>query len=249
VAGRQSGGDPDAVVSALPGLAHELQTVRRRLEALFADAQDFEFTVEEGKLWLLQTRAAKCTPWASLHIVCDLVDEGLIDPATAVQRLRGVDLDAIAHVRLVAPDEVEPIGRGMAAGMGVVSGRAALSVDSARRYAQRGDRVVLVRDEASTEDIAGVAVCDALVTAAGARTSHAAVVARQLGVVCVVSCEGLHLDTGRKKLGIGSHELNEGDVVTVDGDRGFVYEGALEVRRDVPRELIERVRSWQESPD
>jgi pyruvate, orthophosphate dikinase len=102
VAGRHATGDPEPLIAALPGLAHELQTVRRRLEALFGDAQDFEFTVEEGKLWLLQTRTAKRTPWAALHIACDLVDEELIDPATAVHRLGDYDLDSITRVRLAA---------------------------------------------------------------------------------------------------------------------------------------------------
>jgi len=180
VAGRQPGCDRDVAMAALPGLSHELQMVRRRLEAVFGDAQDFEFTVEEGKLWLLQSRAAKCTPWAELHIVCDLVDEGLIDPTTAEQRLRGFDLDGIARVSVVAKDAMEPIGQGIPAGTGVASGRAALSVEAALRYADRGDPVVLVRDEASTQDVAGFSVCSGLVTAVGGRTSHAAVVARQL---------------------------------------------------------------------
>ena len=245
VAGGLPGGDSDAVVAALPGLAHELQLVRRRLEALFADAQDFEFTVEEGKLWLLQARAGKCTPWAALHIVCDLVDEGLIDPATAVRRLRDIDLDGIARVSVAATDGVAPIGHGIPAGTGVASGRVALSVEAAHRYADRGDPVVLVRDEASTEDIAGFAVCSGLVTAVGGRTSHAAVVARQLGIVCVVSCDRLSLDTDRKRLSIGPHEFNEGDVITVDGNVGVVYNGELQVRREVPQELIDRVRGWQ----
>jgi len=245
VAGGQPGGDPDVAIAALSGLAHELQVVRRRLEALFGDAQDFEFTVEEGKLWLLQARAAKCTPWAALHIVCDLVDEGLIDPATAGQRMHGFDLDGIARVTVAAKDGAEPIGHGIPAGTGVASGRAALSIETAHRYADRGDPVVLVRDEASTTDVAGFPVCGGLVTAVGGRTSHAAVVARQLGVVCVVSCVDLVCDTDRRRVSIGPHELNEGDVITVDGDRGLVYEGELEVRREIPHELIDRVRGWQ----
>lgn len=177
VAGRHATGDPEPLIAALPGLAHELQTVRRRLEALFGDAQDFEFTVEEGKLWLLQTRTAKRTPWAALHIACDLVDEELIDPATAVRRLGDYDLDSITRV-LAAEDGAQPIAHGIPAGTGVATGRAALDVATARRYAEQGDPVVLVRDEASTEDISGLAVCRGLITATGARTSHAAVVAR-----------------------------------------------------------------------
>lgn len=135
VAGRQAAGDPEPLLAALPGLARDLQTVRRRLEVILDDAQDFEFTVEEGKLWLLQTRNAKRTPWAALRIACDFVDEGLIDPATAVQRLGEHDLDNISRVRLAAEADAHPIGRGMPAATGVATGRAALSLKSARRYA------------------------------------------------------------------------------------------------------------------
>jgi pyruvate, orthophosphate dikinase len=105
--------------------------------------------------------------------------------------------------------------------------------------------VVLVRDEASTEDISGLAVCRGLITATGARTSHAAVVARQLEVVCVVGCPGLSLDTGRRQLSVGSHQLNEGDMITIDGGRGLVYPGELEIRLERPGQIIERVRGWQ----
>jgi pyruvate,orthophosphate dikinase len=136
----------------------------------------------------------------------------------------------------------------MPAGTGVTTGRVAVTVETARRYAEHGDPVVLVRAEASTDDISGLAVCRGLVTATGARTSHAAVVARQLGVVCVVGCPGLSVDSERRRLNLGSHQLNEGDLITVDGDRGLVYQGELEVRLERPQELIERIREWKAAP-
>jgi len=247
VAGRYAAGDPEPLIAALPPLAHELQTVRRRLEALFGDAQDFEFTVEEGKLWLLQTRTAKRTPWAALRIACDLVDEQLIDPATALQRLHDYDLDAITRVHLAAEEQQQPIGHGTPAGTGVITGRAALSVDTVQHYTEHGDPVILVRDEASTQDISGLAICRGLVTATGARTSHAAVVARQLGVVCVVGCLGLSIDTDRKQLTFSPHQLNEGDLITVDGDRGLIFQGKLEVRLERPLDRIQRAREWQQT--
>jgi pyruvate, orthophosphate dikinase len=187
--------------------------VREQLEALFHDAQDFEFTVENGVLWMLQTRDAKRTPLAALRIACDLVDEGLIDPSTAVERLAGYGLDAISTARL--DTTATPIGCGLAAGNGVVSGRAALSVASARQLAARDDRVVLLRRTATTDDIAALAVCAGLVTAAGARTSHAAVVARQLGIATVVGCQELSIDVGRELVRFGGHEIAEGALVTV----------------------------------
>lgn len=244
VAGRHAAGDPEPLIAAVPGLGHELQVVRRRLESLFGDAQDFEFTVEEGRLWLLQTRTAMRTPWAAIQIACDLVDEELIDPATAVERLRDLELDRITRVRLAADEDTAPLAQGVPAGTGVTTGRVALTAEAARRYAERGEPVVLVRDEASTEDIAGLAVCDGLVTATGARTSHAAVVARQLGVVCVVGCLDLSFDAHRGRLRVGTVELNEGDTITVDGSHGLVYSGNLGVRTEQPTELIERVRGW-----
>ena len=223
VAGRHTAGDSEELIAAVPGLAHQLQQVRKRLEALFHDAQDFEFTVEDGTLWMLQTRSAKRTPLAALRIACDLVDEGLIDPNTAVQRLDGYDLDTIATARL--DTNVAPIGCGIPAGNGVASGRAALSVASARRLAGQGDPVVLIRGTATTDDIAGLAVCAGLVTTSGARTSHAAVVARQLGVVTVVGCRDMSIDTRGERVRFGEHEVAEGELITVDGDRGLVFAG------------------------
>lgn len=245
VAGRHATGDSDALIATVPGLAHQLQQIRKRLEAVFHDAQDFEFTVQDGILWMLQTRSAKRTPLAALRIACALVDEGLIDPCTAVQRLDGYDLDSISTARL--DTNVAPIGFGTAAGNGVASGRVALSVESAQRLAGTGDSVILVRSAATTDDIAGLAVCTGLVTAYGARTSHAAVVARQLGVVTVVSCRPMSIDLSRELVRFDEHEIAQGDAITVDGDDGRVFAGQLELTIDRPTALIERARAWQAS--
>jgi pyruvate,orthophosphate dikinase len=246
VGGRHSARDPELLIAAIPGLAHELQRVRRTLEAVFGDAQDFEFTVEEGKLWLLQTRAAKRTPWAALQIACDLVDEGLIDPKTALERLRPYDLDRIARVRLSPGTDVEPIGRGTPASAGVACGLIALDVEAALRLADRGEPVVLVREQASTDDVAALAVCRGLLTATGARTSHAAVVARQLGVACLVNCADLSVDLQARRLAVGTCWLDEGDPITIDGADGWLYTGALDVVEDRPTALVERVRAWEQ---
>ena len=245
VAGRHAVAEAEASIATLPGLAHELQSVRRKLEGLFRDVQDFEFTVEEGKLWMLQTRTAKRTAWAALRIACDLVDEGLIDTATAVKRLRSYELGSIARVRLADESGAEVLGRGTPASEGVASGRMALGIDAAQRLARDGGPVVLVRDEASTEDIAGFAVCRGVVTATGARTSHAAVVARQLGLACVVGCRDLSFDVDHRKVRLGQAELHEGGWITVDGATGLLYRGEPEVRVERPDEMIERVRAWQ----
>jgi pyruvate,orthophosphate dikinase len=248
VAGRRAVPETEASIVALPGLAHELQSVSRRLEGLFRDVQDFEFTVEEGKLWMLQTRTAKRTAWAALRIACDLVDEGLIDAATAVERLGSYDLDSISRFRLADESAAQIIGRGVPASDGVACGRMALGVGAAQRLSHRGDPVVLVRDEASTQDIAGLSVCRGVVTATGARTSHAAVVARQLGVACVVGCRGLSFDFDHGKVQTGHLEVREGEWITVDGATGLLYQGEPEVCIERPMELIERVQAWRAQP-
>ena len=243
VAGRHVAGGSERAIAAVPGLAHQLRQVCTRLEAHFHDAQDFEFTVEDGALWMLQTRNAQRTPLAALRIACDLVDEGLIDTNTAVQRLDGYELDTISTGRLDTNDE--PIALGTGAGSGVASGRAALSVASARRLKGRGEPVILLRGTATTDDIAGLAVCSGLVTAFGARTSHAAVVARQLGVVTVVGCRDMSIDVDGERVCFGDHEVAEDKFITVDGDSGRVFEGRLAMTIDRPTALIARVRAWQ----
>ncbi|HEX9034814.1 MAG TPA: PEP/pyruvate-binding domain-containing protein [Streptosporangiaceae bacterium] len=245
VGGRYSAPDPEALIGVVPGLGRNLQAARRTLEAIFRDAQDFEFTVEEGKLWLLQARAAKRTPWAALQIASDLVDEGVIDQATALERLRSYDLDDISRTGFGDGARPGPIGHGTPASHGAASGRIALDVPTALREAERHDPVILVRAETSTEDIAALAVCQGLVTGRGARTSHAAVIARQLGIACLVNCGSLSIDLSARRLRIGDVPLAEGDQVTVDGTAGAIYPGALELTEERPTELISRVRGWQ----
>jgi pyruvate,orthophosphate dikinase len=248
VAGRRTVPETEASIVALPGLARELQLVRRRLEGLFRDAQDFEFTVEEGKLWMLQTRTAKRTAWAALRIACDLVDEGLIDSATAIERLGPYDLDSISRARLADESSAQIIGHGVSASDGVGCGRMALGIGAAERLCRGGDPVILVREEALTQDIAGLAVCQGIVTATGARTSHAAVVARQLGVACVVGCRELAFDLDHGKVQTNGQEVREGEWITVDGATGLLYRGKSEICIERPVELIERVRTWRARP-
>jgi len=246
VAGRHGAEDPERLVDAIPGLAHELQRVRRTLELNFGDVQDFEFTVEDAKLWILQTRAAKPAAWAALQIACDLVEEGIIDQTTALERLSDFDLDEIRRVRLNPDMDVRPMARATPASSGVAVGRVALSVESALRLHEGGEPVVLVRQEASTDDIAALAKCQGFLTATGARTAHAAVVARQLGVTCLVDCRDLAIDGASSTLRFAGRVLPEGDLITVDGSDGCIYQGALELVEERPTDLVARVRGWQE---
>jgi pyruvate, orthophosphate dikinase len=247
VGGRHGSHDPDAQIAAVPGLADRLQTVRRALESVFGDAQDFEFTVEDGALWLLQTRAAKRTAWAALRIACDLVDDGVIDPPTALARLQAYDIDTISRSRLASDQEPQPVAQAVPASAGVACGRIALDVATATRFADAGQQVILVREQLSTDDIAGLSVCRRLVTAAGARTSHAAVVARHLGIACLVGCRELSINLGGQVVRIGSSELHPGDTITVDGTDGRIYVGELMLIDERPLELIARVRDWQQT--
>jgi pyruvate, orthophosphate dikinase len=249
VAGRHLVTNGESVIATVPGLCHELQTTRRALEGLARDAQDFEFTVEESRLWLLQTRNAKRTPWAALQIACDLVDEGLIDPPTALERLKAYDLNTITRARLLDANAIDAATRAIPASTGITAGRVALSATTARHYAEQGDAVVLVRHEASTEDIAALTHCRGLLTATGARTSHAAVVARHLGIVCVVGCRDLTIDPVKAQLRINDSFFDEGAMITVDGDTGDIYERALELKEERPVDLIARVRTWQTTPN
>jgi pyruvate,orthophosphate dikinase len=244
VAGRHSAGDRELLRRRFPELHAELLRVRRRLEAIFRDAQDFEFTVQEGALYLLQTRDAKRTPWAALRIACDLVDEGLVDEATALQRLAGLDLDTVRRIRLSTGD-TPPLTIGVPASPGAASGRIALDPEHARAIATRGDRAVLVRQDMVTDDMPALESVVAVLTARGVRTAHAAVVARQLGISCVVGCRELRIDPEERRCAFGGRVLAEGALITVDGDSGAVYEGELTTVVERPVDLLGRVEAWR----
>jgi pyruvate,orthophosphate dikinase len=192
VSGRRTPDTEDTIARALPALPGELSAVLQRLEREFRDVQDVEFTVEDGKLWMLQTRAAKRTPRAALKIAIDLVHQGLIDKKEALARLADIDLDALVEVRLAADEP--PVLTGIAASGGIAVGRAAFDAPSAERLAAGGDPVILMRPDTSTADVAGFAAAAGIVTAVGARTAHAALVARQMGKPCIVGCNELAID-------------------------------------------------------
>jgi pyruvate,orthophosphate dikinase len=230
----------------LPEAMDELGRVSRALESHFGDAQEFEFTIEDGTLFMLQTRVAKRTPWAALRIAVEQVEAGLIDPEAALGRLEGVDLDRVEELNIVRPEELEYLASAVPAGIGVAVGRIALDVETAERQAAAGEPVVLVRAETATSDIAGIVACAGILTAVGGRTSHAAVVARQLGKVCLVGCTEIAFDLQARRCKIGGRELAEGDWVCLDGNTGRVFAGqpALVARR--PAEWLQIVESWKQ---
>jgi pyruvate,orthophosphate dikinase len=244
VAGRRTSTDPDRLRRALPSVFDELQAVAGRLEAQFHDAQDFEFTVQEGRLYLLQTRPAKRTPWAALRIAVDMVEEGLITPGAALARLDAIDAGAVVRTRFVAP-EAAPLGTATVASPGAASGPIAFTSAMAERLAAGGTPAILVRPATETGDIAGMAPAAGILTASGSRTSHAAVVARQLGKVCLVGCGALVMDLARPSCRIGEVVLEEGEVISLDGNSGAIYRGAIEVVRERPERELAIVAGWR----
>ena len=245
VSGRRTAQGADELLQRLPAVHMELEQIRHDLEALFGDAQDFEFTVQEGKLFLLQTRDAKRTPWAGLRIALDLAAAGVITRADALGRIAPYDLQAITRHELAVESFHGALARGIPAGPGIAVGRVALDADAAIRMAGAGDPVILVRRDTSTSDLAGMAVANGILTAIGSRTSHAAVVARHLDKVCVVGCSAICIEAAPRRIHIGAQRIDEGDVLALDGNDGRVYVGRVEVIERRPIELLATVAAWR----
>lgn len=241
VAGRRRTDAGARLRRVLPALHTRLEQVGATLEGLFGDAQDFEFTLQSGTLWLLQARAAKRTPWAALRIAVDLVAEGLLTPAAGRHLLEGVDLAAAVRTRFADPGPV--IARAQIAGLGVASGRIALDTEAAARLSASAP-VILVRAETATEDIEGMARAAGILTATGSRTSHAAVVARQLGRVCLVGCEALTIDLAARSCTLGGRVFAEGDFIALDGNEGTIHDGAPAILTERPEAELAVIASW-----
>jgi pyruvate,orthophosphate dikinase len=246
VAGRLAIRETDRLQSTLSVIWERLEKVRRQLEAMFNDVQDFEFTVQNGQLYLLQTRTAKRTPWAALKIACDFVEEGLIQPNEALSRLEAINLEKVARSHLSGVQNAQ-LAQATIAGIGVAAGRIALDGEAAKRFTDNGEPAILVRRETTTADITGMADAAGILTALGGRTSHAAVVARQLGKVCLVGCAEVSVDPGRRTCRIAQQEFTEGDWLTLDGNSGAVYGGRLEVTLERPEVELATISRWRES--
>jgi pyruvate,orthophosphate dikinase len=245
VSGRRTARGAEDLARVLPHVHAEIEALRARLEQLFGDAQDFEFTVERDRLFLLQTRAAKRTTLAALRIAVEMVEAGLIDRSTALDRLSGLDLNGLELRRLAPPNGDEPLGRGIPASPGVAVGPIALDSAAAQALAEAGTPPILVRPDTATSDLAGMSVAAGTLTATGSRTSHAAVVARQLDRVCIVACHDLAVDVGRRRCRLGGRPLQEGDVLSLDGSRGWVYAGDVPIVRERPTRHLELVKTWR----
>jgi pyruvate,orthophosphate dikinase len=246
VSGRAVGSDTERLFWALPEIGQELHRISVVLEEEYGDAQEFEFTIQEGVFYLLQTRTAKRSPWAALRIAVELVEEGLVDKDVALARLGGLDLGEIRQQRLSVEGN-EPLCQGQSAGGGVATGPLAFDIEAARRFAREGRPAVLVREDMSTSDIAAIALSTGVLTVRGNRTSHAAVVARQLGKACITGCTPLQLDPARGLALFGDRSLAEGETVTVDANTGRVYTGAAEVVSERPTKWLTEIAKWHRS--
>ncbi|BEH02366.1 MAG: pyruvate, phosphate dikinase [Propionibacterium sp.] len=228
----------------LPEAYHELLDTMARLEGHYKDMQDLEFTIENGKLYMLQTRNGKRTAAAALKIASDLVDEGVIDKAEALRRIEPAQLDQLLHPAIDPSNTAKPITKGLPASPGAAVGGLVFDADTAAEKGEKGEAVVLVRYETTPDDIHGVLVAQGVLTAHGGMTSHAAVVARGFGKPCVAGATTIKIDVEGKKLTIGDHVFNEGDVVTLNGSTGEVFGEALKLIPPRINEDFQRVVAW-----
>ena len=233
----------EALSRSLPEAAAQLREALRRLEQDFADIQDVEFTIENGKLWMLQTRAAKRTPQAALRLAIDFVKEERIAMAEGLRRLDGVDLDALVNKRLVIAGE--PLGHGTCASSGIAVGRAVFDSESAARLAASGEPVILVRPDTTTADFGGFAIAAGIVTAVGGRTAHAALVARQMGKPCIVGCAALSIDVAGRCAELACATIKEGDWLSIDGEAGAIYLGRGDVITERPEAELAEIARWR----
>jgi pyruvate, orthophosphate dikinase len=228
----------------LPEAYDELLETMGSLELHYRDMQDIEFTVEEGRLYLLQTRTAKRTAAAAIKCAVDMAAEALIDRDEAVARIDPTQLDQLLHPRLDPDAQFEVAAQGLNASPGAASGKIVLDADSAEERGKAGEAVILVRWETTPDDIHGLIQAQGVLTAHGGMTSHAAVVARGMGKPCVAGVEGLEIETGRKTVRIGGHELHEGDVLTIDGGTGRVIVGEVPLVPPAINEDFETILGW-----
>jgi pyruvate,orthophosphate dikinase len=245
VSGSRTPETEEAIARSMPRIAAQLRETLARLEHEFADVQDVEFTIEDGKLWMLQTRSAKRTPLAAIRFAADFVRQGMITPREALKRLDGLDVNALSRSHLV--NAGNPIAHGVGASPGIAIGRAAFSPESAQGLADGGDPVILIRSNISTADVAAFSVSAGILTAVGGRTAHAALVARQLGKTCVVGCTPLSIDGSGRHASLADAAIKEGDWLTLDGDAGHVYLGRCEVAVERPDAELAAIESWRKA--
>jgi pyruvate, orthophosphate dikinase len=233
----------------MPKVYKQLEAVRQRLEKHYRDMQDMEFTVENGKLYMLQTRTGKRTAAAAFRMAVDMANEKLINAEEAITRIAPEDIERLFYPVLDPKlERKELASRQFASGInavpGAAVGKAVFTAEEAEKWAARGEKVVLVRRETSPEDVGGMFVAQGILTATGGKTSHAAVVARGWGKCCIVGAEKIDIDAATRKMVAGGKTIKEGDWITLDGGDGSVYTGQIELQRPEPPKAYETLMKW-----
>ena len=229
VAGVRTPRKIDQLKDELPEAYDKFVEICNKLEDHYRDMQDMEFTIEDKKLYMLQTRNGKRTAKAALTIACDLVDEGMISEEKAVKLIDPRNLDTLLHPQFdsEALKSTEPIGKALAASPGAACGKIVFTADDAKEWKEKGEKVILVRLETSPEDIEGMKAAQGILTVRGGMTSHAAVVARGMGTCCVSGCSEIAMDEENKKFTLAGKEFHEGDWLSIDGSTGKIYDGII----------------------
>ena len=250
---------------SMPKIYDELFKIKNKLEQHYSDMQDIEFTIQEGKLWMLQTRVGKRNGVAAIKMAVDMHHENMIDKKTALMRVNPNQLDELLHPALdkTSEDNATKLTKGLPAGPGGAKGRVVFTADDAESWNAKGENVILVREETSPEDVHGMHAAEAILTARGGMTSHAALVARGWGKCCIVGCNELNISVEKKQLAIGDDIIKEGDWITMNGTLGVVYLGQLDLIPADPDKNLEykelmtwadefrklKIRTNAESPD
>ena len=234
------------MAEVMPEVYEQFKDVCATLESHYRDMQDMEFTIENRKLYMLQTRNGKRTAQAALKIACDLVDEGMRTEEEAVAMIDPRNLDTLLHPQFdaAALKAATPLGKGLGASPGAACGRIVFSAEDAEMWAGRGEKVVLVRLETSPEDITGMKVAQGILTVRGGMTSHAAVVARGMGTCCVSGCGDITMDEANKRFTLAGKEFHEGDYISIDGATGNIYGGQIATVDATIAGEFERIMNW-----
>ncbi len=246
VAGIRTPQPLEALKDDMPEIYGQFKDIAVKLENHYKDMQDMEFTIENGKLYMLQTRNAKRTPTAAVKVAIDLVNEGMIDEKEAVLRVEPKQLDGLLHDKFDedALASSTPIGKGIGASPGAACGRVVFSAADAEEWAKNGEKVILVRLETSPDDIQGMVVAEGILTARGGKTSHAAVVARGMGACCVCGCDAIEMHASDKYFILGGKKYSEGAYISIDGTTGNVYGGAIQTVKAKISGNFEKFMSW-----
>ena len=230
----------------MPESYAQFMEIANKLENHYRDMQDMEFTIEEGKLFFLQTRSGKRTAQAAMQIACDLVDEGMITPEEAIARIDAKSLDQLLHPTFdpKALKEGKVIGQGLPASPGAAAGKVFFTAEEAKKAHEKGSRVILVRLETSPEDIEGMHAAEGILTVRGGMTSHAAVVARGMGTACVSGCGDIIIDEEKKVFELGGEKIHQGDHISLDGSTGIIYYGDIKTQEATISGNFERIMAW-----